>query len=111
MCIRGRIQSETNSTILATEESSKEVTRGVELATTAGQSLESILSVVAENTRASNEISIATQQQKSASEQVVVAMTSISEASKQHASGARQTAAATEQLNSAASDLHHAISL
>lgn len=104
------IQSETNSTILATEESAKEVGRGVELATNAGKSLESILSVVAENTRAANEISIATQQQKSASEQVVVAMTSISEASKQQASGARQTAAATEQLNHAAVELRQAIS-
>ncbi|MHB9111364.1 MAG: methyl-accepting chemotaxis protein [Thermoleophilia bacterium] len=104
------IQSETNSTILATEESAKEVDRGVELATNAGKSLESILAVVAENTRAANEISIATQQQKSASEQVVVAMTSISEASKQQASGARQTAAATEQLNHAAVDLRQAIS-
>jgi len=104
------IQSETNSTILATEESAKEVDRGVVLATNAGQSLESILAVVAENTRAANEISIATQQQKSASEQVVVAMTSISEASKQQASGARQTAAATEQLNHAAVELRQAIS-
>lgn len=103
------IQSETNSAILATEESSKEVGRGVELAANAGRSLESILEVVAENTSAANEISIATQQQKSASEQVVVAMTNIAEASKQQASGARQTAAATEQLNLAAVELREAI--
>lgn len=103
------IQSETNSTILATEESAKEVGRGVDLATNAGKSLESILEVVAENTTAANEISVATQQQKSASEQVVVAMTNISEASKQQANGARQTAAATEQLNRAAVELREAI--
>ena len=103
------IQSETNSTILATEESAKEVTHGVELASNAGVSLESILEVVAENTTAANEISVATQQQKSASEQVVVAMTNISEASKQQANGARQTAAATEQLNRAAAELREAI--
>ena len=103
------IQSETNSTILATEESAKEVGRGVDLASNAGHSLESILEVVAENTTAANEISIATQQQKSASEQVVVAMTNISEASKQQANGARQTAAATEQLNRAAAELREAI--
>ncbi|MFA5800886.1 MAG: methyl-accepting chemotaxis protein [Thermoleophilia bacterium] len=103
------IQAETNSTIMATEESSKEVALGVSLANNAGQSLESILEVVAENTTAAKEISIATQQQKSASEQVVVAMTSISEASKQQASGAGQTAAATKQLNSAAAELRSAI--
>ncbi|MHB1389934.1 MAG: methyl-accepting chemotaxis protein [Thermoleophilia bacterium] len=104
------IQAETNSTILATEESAKEVQKGVELAKGAGNSLESILDVVAENTSAAKEISVATQQQKSASDQVVVAMTSISEASKQQASGARQTALATESLNQAAAELSAAIS-
>ncbi|MHB1054446.1 MAG: methyl-accepting chemotaxis protein, partial [Thermoleophilia bacterium] len=104
------IQAETNSTILATEESTKEVEKGVELAKGAGSSLESILDVVAENTSAAKEISVATQQQKSASDQVVVAMTSISEASKQQASGARQTAMATESLNQAAAELSAAIS-
>jgi len=104
------IQAETNTTIMATEESAKEVQKGVELAKGAGQSLESILEVVAENTSAAKEISIATQQQKSASEQVVVAMTNISEASKQQASGAAQTAKATEQLNRAAAELREAIS-
>lgn len=95
------IQSETNSTIMATEESTKEVSHGVELATNAQSALESILEVVAENTTAANEISVATQQQKSASEQVVISMTNISEASKQQSNGARQTAAAIEQLNQA----------
>lgn len=103
------IQSETNSTIMATEDSSKEVVLGVDLATKAGHSLERILEVVAENTTAANEISVATQQQKSASEQVVMAMTNISEASRQQANGARQTAAATEQLNKAAIQLREAI--
>lgn len=104
------IQAETNSTILATEASAKEVEKGVELAKGAGSSLESILDVVAENTSAAKEISVATQQQKSASDQVVVAMTSISEASRQQASGARQTAKATESLNQAAAELSAAIS-
>jgi methyl-accepting chemotaxis protein len=103
------IQSETNSTILATEESAREVNRGVDLAAGAGKSLQSILAVVAENTDAAKEISVATQQQKSASEQVVVAMTNISEASRQQANGARQTQAATEQLNHAAAELRAAI--
>ncbi len=103
------IQAETNGTIMATEESTKEVHRGMELATNAGESLESILSVVAENTNAAKEISVATQQQKSASDQVVVAMTNISEASKQQAAGASQTAKATEELNEAASELKEAI--
>ncbi|RJQ45381.1 MAG: methyl-accepting chemotaxis protein [Gaiellales bacterium] len=104
------IQSETNSTIIATEESTKEAERGVTLAKNAGKSLDSIVSVVVENTNAAKEISIATQQQKSASEQVVVAMTNISEASKQQASGAKQTASAAEQLNRIAADLKAAIS-
>jgi methyl-accepting chemotaxis protein len=104
------IQSETNSTILATEESTKEVQRGVTLAKNAGRSLDSIVEVVVENTNAAKEISVATQQQKSASEQVVVAMTNISEASKQQAAGAEQTATAAEQLNKVAAELRSAIS-
>ncbi|MHB0914079.1 MAG: methyl-accepting chemotaxis protein [Thermoleophilia bacterium] len=104
------IQSETNSTIIATEESSKEVERGVTLAKNAGKSLDSIVSVVVENTNAAKEISVATQQQKSASEQVVVAMTNISEASRQQAAGAKQTANAAEQLNKVAAELRSAIS-
>ncbi len=103
------IQSETNGTIMATEASANEVNRGVELATDAGKSLESILAVVAENTNAAKEISVATQQQQSASEQVVVAMANISEASKQQAAGARQTAMASEVLNQAAVELKAAI--
>lgn len=103
------IQAETNSTIMATEESAKEVKQGVELATNAGSSLESIMSVVADNTAAAKEISVATQQQKSASEQVVVAMTNISDASRQQAVSARQTQEATERLGKFAAELREAI--
>ncbi len=103
------IQAETNSTIMATEESAKEVGQGVELAAGAGQSLESILEVVNENTVAAKEISVATQQQKSASEQVVVAMTNISEASRQQAKSAKQTQSSTERLTRAAQELREAI--
>ncbi len=103
------IQAETNSTIMATEESAKEVQQGVELATNAGKSLESILAVVSDNTVAAKEISMATQQQKSASEQVVVAMTNISEASRQQAISAKQTQEATEQLTRYAAELKEAI--
>ena len=103
------IQSETNSTIMATEESAKEVEKGGKLAAGAGKCLERILGVVAENSRAAKAICVATAQQKSASEQVVVAMTNISEASRQQASGAQQTQVATEQLNHAAADLKAAI--
>ncbi len=103
------IQAETNSTIMATEESAKEVEQGVELAGNAGRSLESIMSVVADNTAAAKEISVATQQQKSASEQVVVAMTNISDASRQQAASARQTQEATERLSKYAAELREAI--
>ncbi len=103
------IQAETNSTIMATEESAKEVQQGVELATNAGHSLESIMAVIADNTAAAKEISVATQQQKSASEQVVVAMTNISDASRQQAVSAKQTQEATVRLSKYAAELREAI--
>ena len=45
---------------------------------------------------------MATQQQRSASDQVVVAMTQVTDASRQYAVGSRQTASSAEELASVA---------
>ncbi|HVQ17520.1 MAG TPA: hypothetical protein VMT27_00630, partial [Actinomycetes bacterium] len=55
------------------------------------------------------EISIATQQQRSASEQVVSAMTQVSDVSRSYAVGSKQAAAAATELNVLAGDLRAAI--
>jgi methyl-accepting chemotaxis protein len=104
-----QIQAETSATILASEEGSREVRRGAELARDVEQALERISQMVDETTTAAREISIATQQQRSASDQVVSAMTQVSEVSQQYAVGSKQAASAASELSSLAADLKAAI--
>ena len=104
------IQSETNATIIASEEGSKEVRTGAELSRGVVAALERISSMVDETTTAAKEISIATQQQRSASDQVVAAMTAVSDVSRQYAVGSRQAAAAAAELNQLAAELRSSIS-
>ena len=104
-----QIQAETNATILASEEGSREVHAGSELARDVVGALERISGMVDETTTAAKEISIATQQQRSASEQVVSAMGQVSDVSRQYAVGSKQAAAAATELNALAGDLRSSI--
>jgi methyl-accepting chemotaxis protein len=107
--IVGEIQAETNATIIASEEGAKEVRTGSELARGVVDALERISGMVDETTTAAKEISIATQQQRSASDQVVGAMTQVSDVSRQYAVGSKQAAAAAAQLNDLAAELRSSI--
>ncbi len=103
------IQAETSSTIIASEEGAREVLAGVELARGCVDALERIAGMVDETTIAAKEISIATQQQRSASDQVVGAMTAVSDVARDYATGSRNSAAAAAQLNVLASELRSSI--
>jgi methyl-accepting chemotaxis protein len=107
--IVAEIQSETNATIIASEEGSKEVRTGSDLARGVVEALERISGMVDETTTAAKEISIATQQQRSASDQVVSAMTQVSDVSRQYAVGSKQAAAAASELNNLAAELRASI--
>jgi methyl-accepting chemotaxis protein len=104
-----QIQAETNATILASEEGSREVHQGSLLARDVVGALERISGMVDETTTAAKEISIATQQQRSASEQVVSAMGQVADVSRQYAVGSKQAAAAATELNVLAGDLRASI--
>ncbi|MEP7054737.1 MAG: methyl-accepting chemotaxis protein, partial [Actinomycetota bacterium] len=108
--IIAEIQAETNSTIIATEEGAKEVKQGTHLARGVVEVLERISGMVDETTTAAKEISIATQQQRSASDQVVAAMNQVSDVSRQYAVGSKQAAAAAAELNELAAELRGSIS-
>jgi methyl-accepting chemotaxis protein len=108
--IVAQIQSETNATILASEDGAKQVTEGSLLARDVVNALERISGMVDETTTAAKEISIATQQQRSASDQVVSAMTQVSDVSRQYAVGSKQSAAAAAELNMLAAELRSSIS-
>jgi methyl-accepting chemotaxis protein len=107
--IISEIQSETNATIIASEEGAKEVRTGSELARGVVDALERISGMVDETTTAAKEISVATQQQRSASDQVVSAMTQVSGVSQQYAQGSKQAAAAASELNDLAAELRASI--
>lgn len=100
------IQQATNSAVLAAEEGGKEVERGVELAHSAGQVMDAIVMVAERTAQSGAEISLATAQQQSASEQVVETMREIADVARRTAAGARQVSDAAQQLTAIANRLH-----
>jgi methyl-accepting chemotaxis protein len=108
--IVAEIQTETNATILASEDGAREVHEGTRLARGAADSLERIAEMVDETTVASREISIATQQQRSASEQVVTAMAQVSDVSRQYAAGSQQAADSADELAGLAGRMTRSVS-
>jgi methyl-accepting chemotaxis protein len=100
------IQKATNASVLAAEEGGKEVERGVDLAHQAGQVMDAIVMMAERTAQSAAEISLATAQQQTASEQVVETMRDVAEVARQTASGARQMADSAATLNSIAARLH-----
>ncbi|WP_129672293.1 methyl-accepting chemotaxis protein [Candidatus Chloroploca sp. Khr17] len=100
------IRQATSASVLASEEGSKEVERGVELAHRAGQTMDNIVMVAERTVQSAAEIGLATAQQQSASEQVVETMREIAEVARQTALGSRQMAEAAVTLTSIADRLH-----
>ncbi len=97
--IVGEIQSATHSSVLATEQGVKEVESGVALATGARGSLEQIIQMVDRTTTAIRQITLATQQQQSASEQIVQTMREVAVVTSEAAAGMKQSAASVGELN------------
>jgi methyl-accepting chemotaxis protein len=104
------IQAHTRSTVMASEQGTKAVTVSAGKAAGAVTALEKIAAMVDEATAAAEEISIATQQQRSASDQVVVAMTQVSDVSRQASEGADAGVAAAATLETLATGLGSSIS-
>jgi PAS domain S-box-containing protein len=89
------IQGETNATIMSIEGSTKWVKQGLEM--------------IEETAKSAKEISIATQQQKFASDQVVQAMREIDSVTKQFVSSTRQAADSAGQLSRLSEELKNTI--
>jgi methyl-accepting chemotaxis protein len=107
--VLSEIRSEADATILATEEGRAEAAEGARLAHEVVEALERISGMVDETTTAAREISLATQQQRSASDHVLSAMNQVSDAARQYADGSRQGAASAAQLGALADELGTAI--
>ncbi len=106
--IIAEIQRATNASVMAAEEGLKETERGVGQVYQAGRAQEEIVVLAQRNSEAAQEISLATTQQRTASEQIVETMREIAEVANQTAEGSRQMAEAATMLSSIADQLQTA---
>jgi len=93
------IQLATNELILSSEKGVKDVEEGVNVASRGGEALQKIISMIKHTTESSRQISLSTQQQRTASEQVVISMKEVSKTASQTATSSKQTIAIASQLN------------
>lgn len=103
--IIAEIQSATNASVMAAEEGLKETERGVRRVYEAGRAIEQIVMLAQQTSESSQEISLATTQQRTASEQIVETMREIAEVANQTAEGSRQLADAAATLTAIAGRL------
>lgn len=96
-------------TVAASGQGADEVAVGSGLAADAVGVLEAIAGRVEEAAASVKEISVATRQQRSASEQVVVAMTRLSQVSTMYAAGSRQAASSAQELADLATSMQASI--
>lgn len=104
------IQSETNETVAAMEDSQREVVEGSHLADQAGQTLSEIQNVSKELAELIQSISMASKQQARGSEAVARSMNDIAEVTQQTAAGTRQAAVSISNLATLADGLRGSVS-
>jgi len=93
------IQRATNMTVMATEEGTKRVEGGVQLAAQTGEVIEQLSEVIDESARAAMQMVAGGQQQASGVEQIALAMQNIHQATVQSLASTRQAEKAAQDLN------------
>ncbi len=104
------IQKASNASVLATEGQMKATDRGTQVAQKTGDQLREILQMVVQTTEAAKQISLATQQQRTGTEQVVQSMSEIARIARSNVAGASQTTGATSELARLSEELKAAVS-
>jgi methyl-accepting chemotaxis protein len=99
------IQKAINSTVMVTEEGTKTVKTGVQIAQNTDQAFAGVAKAVNHMVFNNQQISLNLKQQLDAIQQVVEAMNNINKGAKETATGISQTRSGTEQLNKAARTL------
>ncbi|HEX2909980.1 MAG TPA: HAMP domain-containing methyl-accepting chemotaxis protein [Chloroflexia bacterium] len=99
------IQAATNASVMATEQGMKEAERGVMLAHRTGEANENIIQMVERTVQLASAISLATQQQRSASEQVVTSMRQLAGVIQEAAASAKQSSSLASSLDEIAWEL------
>ena len=104
------IQSAANKSVMAAEESVKVVKTGSEKLELVEKAMQEIVSMAVQTTDSAKQVSMATGQQKNASDQVVITMRELSEVARQMAGAAEDTTKAANGLSQMAGKLKQIIS-
>ncbi len=99
------IQKATNTTVMATEEGTKGVEEGLQLAAQAGDSIEQLAGVIQESAQAATQMVAGGRQQSAGVEQIAVAMQNINQVTVQNLASTRQTEKAARDLSALADSL------
>jgi methyl-accepting chemotaxis protein len=91
--------SSIRQTVVATEEGSKEATRVLERARAAADAIEELRDASGDSARVAREISLATQQQNAASDEVVLTLKEVSHVVQRMADGLKQFSDTADRLN------------
>ncbi len=99
------IQQAINKLVIASEEETRRLSEGVRFTQVTYSNLQEILKGARETTVSAKEISLATQQQRTASEQIVTALKEINEGTKHFVVTANQTSIITAELTNLSDEL------
>jgi len=99
------IQRATNMTVMATEEGTKRVGKGVDLSTKSGEVIEQLGSALTQSSQAAAQMVAGGQQQTSGIEQIALSMQNINQAMVQSLASTRQTEKAARNLSELANSL------
>ncbi len=103
--ILSEIQKATNATVMATEEGTKKVDSGVQLAAQAQQAIEQLSGVIVESAQSATQVVAGSRQQVSGIEQIALAMRNINQATVQSLASTRQAEKSAQNLNELARSL------
>lgn len=103
------IQSAINSTVMVTDEGTKTVTAGVQIAKQTDRAFAGVADAVNKVVLNNQQISLNLKQQVDAIQQVVQAMDTINQGAKETATGINQTKVGTQQLNETALNLQQMV--
>ncbi len=104
------IQGETNETVVAMEETTREVVAGSRLSQDAGKALNQIENISNQLAELIQSISLSSRQQARAADDISISMNQISEITQQTADGTKQAAASIHELATLADGLRGSVS-
>jgi methyl-accepting chemotaxis protein len=108
--ILSEIQKATNSTVMATEEGTKGVERGMQLSTQAGEAIKQLSAVINESAQIATQVVAGGHQQQTGVEQIAIAMQNINQATIQNLASTRQAEKSAQILNDLASEMNKTVS-